>query len=524
MSRLTDIITDLGKLFVPQPEDYQTRSDFPSLEESLAALQRKPRPWRPASIHEALGVPSIFGAVSLIANTVGTLSLEAFQLGQRITDRQAVPRLIVRPNPFSTPYDFFRDTAFYRATRGEFWWWVAARDIDDSALSLYPVPPWEVTVEANDRNRLLPKIQWAGRDMPNRDMIHSMYLPDSSGLRGMGPLQACGAAASVAVEAQEWAANFYAGNLPSLLFETDQDMSEDELKALKAQWLEEPNANLPRFVTNGLKAHDLPIDPAKGQVMESRQYQVGETARMFSMPGALIEYQMSGSSLTYQNQEGIWADFQRRCLSPHYLEPIEQEISDLLTRATVARFNTSQLLRADISTRFTVYSAGIAAGIFGPEYAQAAEGITAGNVDFSPVPMAPPQAIPTILPINQLRSASDEWRCAKCDRKLAEVEGAGTQIRCRCGTLNTGAALQTRSEDNGNHELATAIMALATREQPVQAPNSMTIAEGAIQVHTPDVQVPVTIEGNEPIPIRRVRRTVERDDNNLIAAIVDTEE
>jgi HK97 family phage portal protein len=430
-------LATLASWFLPQPEDFQTRSvDFPSFEQQMAAIwarQKQPRPWRSSSINEALGVPAIFSAVSLISNTVGTLSLEGFQLGQLLTDRAQIPRLIVRPNPFSTPRDFFRDTAFYLATRGEAWWWIAARDVDDAPMSLYPVPPWEITVAQNDRNRLRPVITWLNREMRNEDMRHITYLPSHDGLRGVGPLQMCGAAASVTVEAQEWAANFFAGSTPSIIGETDMDLSPEDMTKLDDQWNEKPS-NLPRWVDNGLKVKDFTLDPSKAQLTESRQHQVGEVARMFSMPGALIEYQMSGSSLTYQNQSDIWNDFQRRCLSPHYLEPIEQEISDLLTRATVARFNTNQLLRADVKTRFEVYESGVVkSGVLTVEEARKMEGLDPGAVDFAPVPLSPPQAVPNVLPFQQ-RSLKDA-HCPKCGKLVGRHDGA-FETKCqRCGTL-----------------------------------------------------------------------------------------
>ena len=149
-------LTTLARLFVPQPEDFQTRSisDYPAFADQLAAIrssQAQARPWRPAGVNEALGVPSILSAVSLIAGTVGRLSMEAYQYGSLITDRQQIPRLIVRPNPKTTPRVFFRDTAFHLATRGEAWWWVAKRDVDLAPLSLVEVPPWEVMVEVESR-------------------------------------------------------------------------------------------------------------------------------------------------------------------------------------------------------------------------------------------------------------------------------------------------------------------------------------------------------------------------------------
>lgn len=429
-------LTTLAELFVPQPMQERSLEPTASFEDQLAAIRRaqeQARPWRAASVAEALGVPAIEGAVSLISNTVGSMSMEAFRRGQRLDDIAQVPRIIQRPNPFSTPRVFYRDTAYYLATRGESWWWVAARDpLDDTALSLWPVPPWEVQIEQNEFNRLKPTIRWQNRIMPNEDMRHITYLPGVNG-RGAGPLQMAGVAVSVAVEAENWAANFYSGAIPSIVGTTDADLTEDELKKFDEQWVEKPN-NLPRWLTNGMELSETPINPEKAQLSQSRQDNVGNVARMFNMPGSLLEYNMPGASLRYQNQEGIWSDFQRRCLSPNYLEPIEQEMSDLLTRSTVGRFSLEQLLRADPKTRAEYYEKVVPLG-FPAEEMLRREGITPGNVDFAPVPFATPQATPPRLPYEEQRRSLEDLHCPKCRRLLGRYSGM-VETKCpRCGAL-----------------------------------------------------------------------------------------
>jgi HK97 family phage portal protein len=437
------LLSQVGALFLDGigPVDVQARhaSDFPSFEDQMAAIQRRSRDtYRTATAEEAMSVPAIFGAVSLIANTVGSLSLEAFRKGVLMAQEDA-PRLIQRPNPFSNARVFFRDTALHLGTRGDAWWYTAVRDpVDGSALSLVVAPPWEITVTQNDDNRLRPEIKWGDRIIPNERMTHITYLPDRSGLRGVGPLQLCGAAVSVAVEAQQWAANFFSGSIPSIIGTTELDMTEDELLQLDKQWNEKP-PNTPRWLTNAMKLSDSPFDPGKAQLNESRQHQVGDVARMFNLPGALLEYQMGGSSLTYQNQQDIWADFLRRCLSPNYLEPMEQAMSDLLTRSTVARFNVKQLLRASPKERMEVHQLAISNGIYDANTAAREEGYAPGNVDFAPVPFAPPQAVPTLLPPNRelglARSAMEEIRCPKCGRVNGEAAGAFRTVCKRCGTM-----------------------------------------------------------------------------------------
>jgi hypothetical protein len=81
-------LSSLASLFVPEPVNTRALA-FPDLETQLENLwQRKlANPIRIPGVNEALGVPAIFGAVSLIADTAGSLSLEAFRNGSILPRR-----------------------------------------------------------------------------------------------------------------------------------------------------------------------------------------------------------------------------------------------------------------------------------------------------------------------------------------------------------------------------------------------------------------------------------------------------
>ncbi len=534
------ILSKLGHMLVgelpPAPIHTRAGGEFPSFDEQMDVIRGRLRDtYRTASVDDALGSPAIFGAVSLIANTLGTLSFEAFRRGTLMAMEEA-PRLIQRPNPFSTLRVFLRDTAFYLATRGEAWWWIAVRDpIDGSPLSLYPVPPWEIVVEPNDRNRLRPTIKWADREIHNEDIRQITYLPGRNG-RGIGPLQKCGAAVSIAVEAQEWAANFFSGSLPSMIGTTEQDMTEEEMQIMDKQWLEKPG-NVPRWLTSGLKMSESPFDPEKAQLSQARDANVGDAARMFNMPGALIEYQMSGSSLRYQNQDHIWTDFQRRCLSPNYIEPIEQEISDLLTRSTVARLNLKQLLRSDPKTRMEVHKLAIDTGVYDAATAAREEGYAPGNVDYAPVPMALPQARPLLLPPNRelaTRSALDELRCEKCGKLVGRVAGPAEIVCGRCGTtvhsltrmeavlLETPQRADAPRRPEAVSELAEALRALS--EPPaihVEAPVVNVAPAEAPVVHINNQEVVAAIADLKATITAPKSKRIVRDEHNQITSVVE---
>lgn len=467
--------------FAP-PLESRTIGDLearPDLASQLRALQGGNRaPWRPASIQEAIGVPAIHRAVTLIANVGGGLSMEAWRKGVKLANEDR-PHVIVQPNPYITPRDFFRDTFYSMATRGEAWWWTAKRDADGQALSMLLIPAREITVTESD-DFFRPTITWnrrgwaVGKVMPNEDMDQITLLREPGELRGFGPLQACGAAVSISVESQEWAANFFAaGGYPNLWIKAAGDLSggqngsfdpddpEDdswmsEVQRLKNQWIDSA-PNTPKVTDEGIiDIKQFDPNPQGAQMLAARDFQNGDAAREFGIPGALMEYATAGSSLTYQNLSEVMTNFAKTCLIPNYLEPVEQTMSARLSRTTVAQFAVGGINRADIKTRFEVYKLGIESGVLTPEMAQQQEGIIAGDVETAPVPLAMPSAFPTPAQIPQndsgsvgvtgLLSRSTEIRCEamvtkrrsgiahleKCNRKLGVGESfVGKCPRCK---------------------------------------------------------------------------------------------
>lgn len=335
--------------------------DHPGLTEQLAAVQGiRLDSWNPPSIREALTVPAVFRAASLISNTVGMLLMQAYRNGALMAEQ---PTLVTRPGIDGTPRDFWRDTAWGLATRGEFLWRTVDRDDEGRPRKLLLLPPAEVTVSWNTRVPFLRDYRWRDMALDRSDVTHGFFARDPWGLRGFGPLQLCGAALSAAVEAEEWAARFFArGGAPSTVLKYPTKLSADEAKALKKQWLEtEPNEV--RVADMGLEPEAFQVSPEAAQLLGSRKHSSGNVATMFGINGHLLNYAESGSSLTYQNVGEVFVDFVRTSLAPGYLVPIEDAVTDLLARGQTARFNVQELYRADLRTRADVFVALTGAGM-----------------------------------------------------------------------------------------------------------------------------------------------------------------
>jgi HK97 family phage portal protein len=402
-------------LILAEPFDF-----YPDLPTQIANIRRYDRMFRTASIQDALGVPAIFGAVNLIANLVGSMSMKAMRNEVELPPDDR-PRVIVRPDPFTIPREFYRSTAYNLATRGEAWWWIARRDFDGNPISVLNINPAEVQVEENPNDLRYPRITWRDTDIKIDDIRQLVYSREPGSLRGVGPLQMCGAAISVAVEAQQWASNFFASGNSALWVKTSIPLSggdseadaegQAEVDRFLSQWMSK-DSNTPRVTDDTIEdIKSLDINPQGAQMLESRAYQNVEVATMFNIDAELLNAAVTGSNLTYQNIGGRFDGLIRTCLRPNYLEVIEQTMSDLLPRSTVARFNTDFLTMADPKTRWEVYE--LASKVIGLEAATKmaleGEGLAPGDVENAPVPFSVPQAVPDAVQVLQRRST--ELRC-----------------------------------------------------------------------------------------------------------------
>lgn len=392
--------------------------------------------WFQPSVREALGVPAILRCVTLISNTAGALSMNGIRDGVTVAPSER-PRLIVRPNPLTTPRVFFRDTAHWKATYGESWWWVAKRDSDGLAMSLVPIPPYEVKVEDTD-DPFRPNIFWRNKKMPRGDMYLDTLMPDPHNpYRGIGPLQLCGAALSAAVEAENWAASFYSeGGYPSIVMRTMTGF-EDEQDAIlfKEKWKSNP-PNTPQVVQGMDDIQNFPVDEAGSNMLNARALSFGQAALMFGLPGSMVEYVQSGASLTYQNVGQRFDDFVKGCLWPNYLEGTEQTMTDLLPRAWVAEFETDRFTRPDPKTRAEIHALNITSGVYDVAYARKVEGIDPGSIETAPIPQAPPAAMP---PRMETRAAAEPASPApptqlRCDG-MKRARRAGIVSLETCGRL-----------------------------------------------------------------------------------------
>lgn len=167
-----------------------------------------------------------------------------------------------------------------------------------------------------------------------------------------------------AIAAQNWMGKFFEeGAQFDFALSTDKRMSEKQIKDLTAVLIAriQSNGRAPLLLSGGLEPKQLTINPKDAQILESRQFGLLDVCRIFGVPPHLIGH--TEKSTTWgSGLEELGAGFVRYTLMPH-MKQAQQEFSYRIhhrkARQRFFEFDTHELVRGDIKTRFDAYRVAI---------------------------------------------------------------------------------------------------------------------------------------------------------------------
>jgi HK97 family phage portal protein len=228
-------------------------------------------------------------------------------------------------------------------------------------LRVYVMPNEDATrlIYVIDPDPLFPKgTQRAVLDQD--DVIHVAGF-GFNGYRGLSPLRhALRMSGAVSLATQDYAARFFANSArPDVYFHTEQKLGPEAVDKLREQISDRHqgtrNAHKPIVLTNGLDAKTLTMPIEDIQLLQLRQFQIEEIARIYGIPPFMIGHNEKTTSWG-SGVEAMGTGFVRYTLRQH-LNKFQNELNRKLfrTAARVAEFDTWDLERADLSTMLTAF-------------------------------------------------------------------------------------------------------------------------------------------------------------------------
>jgi len=271
----------------------------------------------------------------------------------------------------STPFETWETAVAHAATRGNAFI-RKVRTRDGRLTSVVPIHPDRVTVKVEDGN--VVGLPWVKRfiidgnpekSLTTREIMHVPGL-SMDGVLGISRIENLRRTFEGAAAAEDVAARMFEdGLMASGFLHTDAALNEEKSQILRARWRAKTglsNAGDIMILDNGAKYEQLTMSPADAQFLEQRKFSTTDIARIFGLPGWIINDQEKSTSWG-SGMEQQFISFVVLALKPYFHrfeQRITREICDPKTEK--AEFAIEGLLRGDSKSRAAFYASGIQHG------------------------------------------------------------------------------------------------------------------------------------------------------------------
>ena len=474
-----------------------------------------------ANIDEStsMTIGAFYACVLLISDTISTLPVDAFirRDGSRVPYRPR-PEWVIKPDVTLLRSEHYQQVLISLLLDGNSFTRVF-RDGRGDVANLVCLDPLRVQVQRNPKNREIEYLIDNGEAgvVPARDMLHITEIRKPGALRGTSRVNELKENLGLASALQSFAARFFGqGATTQGIIEFPGALTREQAKDLQAGFDNAhkgyKKSHKTGVLSAGAKYVKTGVNPDEAQMLDSQKFQVESIARMFRVPPHMIGVTTPGAQ-SYASVEQNNIQFVVHTLRP-YIEKIEYAYSTLLPTEAFLKFNVDGLLRGDYTTRIQGYSIGLQAGFYSVNDVRRFE-------DLRPV------------------DAGDQFRVPLANINLAEADVIEQDKRVSMATrlVQTGfdpaSVLSALGLPAIIHTGVPSTQLQQVAQIDPQDPSAVydvsRSSEINIQIPETVVNIPQTRINVEP-PIVNINapeqkpliRTVERDENNHIVRIIET--
>lgn len=371
----------------------------------------------------AMRTSAVYGCVSLIAKTIGSLPLKVYRRktnGDPVEMPDTLPYYLLHdePNPAMTSV-VWREFLIANILLGGNAYAVIGRNQANQVVDLFPIHHSHVTVErVNGRNRYTVHLSdGTAEKFDQSDFLHIPGL-GFDGVRGMSVItwaarQAVGL--SLATE-QHGSKLFSNGARLGVILKHPKNLSAPAIARLSEQFNAQhaglSNVAKTLILEEGMDVSNVSMTSEDAQFLETRRFQVEDIARFFGVPPHMIGHtdkQTSWGTGVEQNTLG----FLIFTIIP-WLTRFEQELNrKLFPRSPFyAQFKHQGLMRGDSKARADYYASGHQNGWLTTNEIRKAEDlppVPGGDTLFVQTNLAPMQSLVAAPAPARPANSAEEW-------------------------------------------------------------------------------------------------------------------
>jgi HK97 family phage portal protein len=341
---------------------------------------------------DALTVSSVYACVTYLSADVGKLPVHVYRevkpKGKReVHKRHPLERLLQNPNRYQDRMQFFETLMMGLTMRGNAY--VAKiPDGKGGVDRLIPIHPDRVSILEVSDGSLFYRISSAGDferyqmgealiTIPDTDMIH-LRLASLNGIVGLSPIAQARETIGTALAEGEYVGRLLGnGARPAGVLKHPGTLTAEAAKRLKDRWNDIyggiEQAGKTAVLEEGMEWKPMSMTSVDAEFMAGRKFSVEEIARIWRMPPHMIG---DLAKATNNNISDQTAGYYNNTLSA-YLTRIELAFAKSfgLGSDEYVEFDTDELLRMDMASRFKAYREARAAFMMTTNEMRAREGL-----------------------------------------------------------------------------------------------------------------------------------------------------
>jgi HK97 family phage portal protein len=374
----------------------------------------------------ALTISAVWAAVRVLSSAISVLPLHVMRGGEgrpipreRVFDSPSA-KIAHRPCPEMGRTVFWELMVHHVLLSGNAYAEIERNQLGEP-IALWPLPPYATRPQ---RNRDTGAIEYVSRAVVNDSRIQATIASSNifhlkgmgfDGLIGYSPIAMAARSLGITAGLESAQSSILDSGLkPSGWIEYAGSLGDFQASNMEEGLKKKSGAaNFGKalIMWGGSKFHPLEISLADAQVMEAKEFQVEEVARIFGLPPHKLQHlkRSTFSNIEHQSQEFVTDSLLT------WLEKITDEFADKIVSESDGEYAThilEKLLRGDTITRYTAYGMGRQWGFLSPNEIREREDLPpmeGGNV---PVNMAP---------INTGATAIDALASAIVRRDISEL-------------------------------------------------------------------------------------------------------
>lgn len=325
----------------------------------------------------SLQMSAVYACIRLLSETIAQLPLVIRRRtadGSELAYEHPLFNILHNtPNRWMSSFNWRNCTQFHVCGWGNGYSYIVRNQLGEPR-ALYPLLPDRTFPQLiDDQLTYWTTVNDNGLELIPEDVIHVQSL-GFDGLVGISPIHLHREAVGLGMAAQKFGAKlFSSGSLLSgilkhpgrLKRKPEKPDDPSPVQRLRNQWKQLytglDNANTVAVLEEGMEFQKIAINPDDAQFIESRRFQIAEIARIFNVPGYLIN---DLEKTTFNNLSQLSMSFLRYTIMP-WIVRWEQELNRKLfpkSSTFFVKFNLQGLLRGTLDERKEYYKTAIEYG------------------------------------------------------------------------------------------------------------------------------------------------------------------